>query len=87
LNTLIDVERQWFKANIGLPGVPDTQRDIAFCAHAILGSDVYEISETMQDLKFSDNSLLAGNPDIRFYASAAKSAVYLTYSNALALKM
>lgn len=32
LMSLVDEERQWFKANVGLPGVNETPRDVAFCA-------------------------------------------------------
>lgn len=32
LITLVDDDRQWFKANIGLDGVTETCRDVAFCA-------------------------------------------------------
>lgn len=32
LITLVDDDRQWFKANIGLEGVTETCRDVAFCA-------------------------------------------------------
>ena len=32
LVTLVDIDRQWFKANIGLEGVMETHRDISFCA-------------------------------------------------------
>ena len=32
LVSLVDDQRQWFKANLGLPGVQQTPRDVAFCA-------------------------------------------------------
>ena len=68
LISLVDSERQWFKANIGLPGVQETPRDIAFCSHAILDNRLFEVSDATQDPCFADNPLVAGQPDIRFYA-------------------
>ena len=32
LVSCVDIERQWFKANIGLDGVVETHRDISFCS-------------------------------------------------------
>jgi PAS domain S-box-containing protein len=68
LITLVDAERQWFKANVGLPGVSETPRDVAFCAHAVLGDDLLEIPDTLQDPRFAENPLVADQPHIRFYA-------------------
>ena len=70
LISLIDIDRQWFKANVGLPGVTQTPRDLAFCAHAILDEQLLEVPDATQDPRFFDNPLVASQPDIRFYAGA-----------------
>lgn len=70
LISLVDAERQWFKANVGLPGVNETPRDIAFCAHAIHMDDVMEVPDATRDARFASNPLVTGAPDIRFYAGA-----------------
>ena len=70
LISLIDDERQWFKANVGLPGVNETPRDVAFCAHAIQDDALFSVADTSQDGRFADNPLVTGKPHIRFYAGA-----------------
>ena len=70
LLSLVDAERQWFKANVGLPGVSQTPRDVAFCAHAIGADTVFEIPDATQDPRFLGNPMVVGEPDIRFYAGA-----------------
>jgi GAF domain-containing protein len=69
LITLLDHDRQWFKARVGLD-VCYTGRDISFCGHAILQHDVLVIDDAAADPRFADNPLVTSDPLIRFYAGA-----------------
>lgn len=68
LISLIDDKRQWFKSNLGLDGVGQTHREIAFCAHAIEGDALMEVCDAQQDPRFAANPLVTSEPHIRFYA-------------------
>ncbi|OYU97856.1 MAG: hypothetical protein CFE45_18735, partial [Burkholderiales bacterium PBB5] len=70
LISLVDTDRQWFKAGVGLPGVPQTPRSQAFCAHALLSQGLLEVADATADARFADNPLVTGDPRIRFYAGA-----------------
>jgi diguanylate cyclase (GGDEF)-like protein/PAS domain S-box-containing protein len=65
--TLIDRDRQWFKASVGLEN-SETKRDISFCAHAITQADIFQVPDATKDARFADNPLVLGDPNIRFYA-------------------
>nr|WP_258040823.1 sensor domain-containing diguanylate cyclase [Pseudanabaena sp. BC1403] len=67
LVSLVDVNRQWFKSCQGLE-VTEMSRDTSFCGHAILGDDIFIISDATLDDRFYDNPLVVNEPRIRFYA-------------------
>lgn len=69
LLTLVDGQRQWFKSRVGLE-VAETARDISFCGHAIMKSELFVIEDASVDPRFFDNPLVTGEPNIRFYAGA-----------------
>jgi PAS domain S-box-containing protein len=67
LVTLLDRERQWFKATYGWNGV-GMPRDISFCTHAIRLRDPLIIPDLTKDQRFANNPLVTGEPFARFYA-------------------
>jgi len=70
LISLIDKDRQWFKASHGLEGATQTAREVGFCGHAILHEGVFEVPDAIADVRFADSPLVVGAPNIRFYAGA-----------------
>lgn len=66
---LVDKERQWFKAEVGL-GIRETPLPASICAHAILQPGLFIVPDTLEDRRFSDNPLVTGVPHLRFYAGA-----------------
>ena len=67
LITLVDKDRQWFKARCGLD-TQETSREISFCAHAIAHDEVFVVENAKIDARFCDNPLVTGAPNIEFYA-------------------
>lgn len=70
LVSLVDRDRQWFKANVGLTDTQQSPRDQAFCSYTILDDQLLEVSDALLDARFVDNPLVTGPPGIRFYAGA-----------------
>jgi diguanylate cyclase (GGDEF)-like protein/PAS domain S-box-containing protein len=68
---LLDEKRQWFKAAIGMsPGLRETPREMALCAHTVLGGDLLEVPDLSRDDRFADNPLVTGPDNMQFYAAA-----------------
>lgn len=67
LVSLVGSDYQWFKSAQGLC-VPETDRSISFCGHAIHGPDIFIVEDARCDARFADNPLVTGYPHIRFYA-------------------
>jgi diguanylate cyclase (GGDEF)-like protein/PAS domain S-box-containing protein len=65
--SLVDAERQWFKARVGIDKA-ETPRDISFCAHAILGDAAFVVPDARLDPRFAASPLVTGEPFARFYA-------------------
>ncbi len=67
LITLLEEDRQWFKAKLGLE-IDSTARKDAFCSYTICQEEVLVIEDASKDDRFSQNPLVTGPPFIRFYA-------------------
>lgn len=69
LISLIDQNRQWFKAVCGWDA-HEGKRSESFCAHAVAANKPLVVPDTKQDPRFTDHPLVVQSPHIRFYAGA-----------------
>lgn len=68
--SLLDAERQWFKARLGLD-VPETDICQSFCAHAVAAGDaIMEVIDARLDPRMANNPLVTGEMGLRYYAGA-----------------
>ena len=69
LVSLVAEKRQWFKAASGLD-VCETPIEQSVCAHAMEQGTTLIIPDLTRDARTKDNTLVTGDPFIRFYAGA-----------------
>lgn len=67
LVSLVDTDRQWFKARLGLDAT-ETPRSVSFCGHVVAQREPLVVNDAKQDERFSDNPLVEGYPHVEFYA-------------------
>jgi PAS domain S-box-containing protein len=66
---LMDAERQWIKASVGMAGITEVPRAETICTHTILGDDLLEIADATCDWRVADNPAVRRDGGVRFYAA------------------
>ena len=69
LISLVDSDRQWFKARVGFPRC-ETDLNSSVCVYALSEPDLLVIPDLTADPRTCRNPLVTGDPHIRFYAGA-----------------
>ena len=67
--SLIDDDRQWFKARIGVD-VCETGLDRSVCAHGLSSAGLLIIPDMKVDPRTAENPIVTQKPAMRFYAGA-----------------
>ncbi|HSG89715.1 MAG TPA: GAF domain-containing protein [Pseudomonadales bacterium] len=67
LISIVDAERQWFKARIGFADC-ETSRSGSFCAWALHSREPMIVADARRDPRFADSPIVAGEDGVRFYA-------------------
>ena len=67
LVSLVDRDRQWFKAKVGTD-IPETPIGAAICVHTLEQGSELVIPDLTEDARTADNLLVTDEPHVRFYA-------------------
>ncbi len=70
LVSLVDRDRVWFKANVGMEGITETARGQSLCSIGILTDEVTTFNNAIEEPCLLSNPLVAGEFGLRFYAGA-----------------
>jgi signal transduction histidine kinase len=66
--SLMDLDRLFLKASVGLPPFGDVPREDTLCTHTISAGQLLEIPDAAGDPRYAGNPGVAGPPHLRFYA-------------------
>ena len=66
---LVEDERLWVKSRFGID-VDQLPRSMSFCDYTIRGDDIMVVNNAVTDRRFAQSPIVAGEPNIRFYAGA-----------------
>lgn len=70
LVNLLDADRDWFKATLGMP-TRESAAATSFCeAFFHTADDIIVVEDTLLDARFAEHPLVVGGPHIRFYGAA-----------------
>lgn len=70
LISLVDRERVFFKASVGMPGVNNVERGISLCSLAVMQKEPVVFEEAEKEPCLLANPLVAGSFGLKFYAGA-----------------
>lgn len=65
--TVIEETKQEFLASVGVEDLHGTDREISFCAHAIMASEQLEVPDALLDSRFCENPMVLEAPGVRSY--------------------
>ncbi len=67
---IVDTDRVWFKASLGLPGVQQVGREPGLAASVILEGKPYVVTHARSDPRTAEHPLVTGEVGVQFYAAA-----------------
>lgn len=74
LVSFASLDNQWFKSRYGLDA-PEAPHDVAlFCGDVVAAEALLVVPDVLQDARFSDNPLVAGDPPASVFTSPAPSS-------------
>ncbi len=67
LATLVDDDRQWFKARIGIESI-EAATELSQCGQSIMAEGPMVVPDALQDPRLREGALVVGPPHLRFFA-------------------